>query len=85
MSNFSFSHSVFKRHVWQTCKNKDLFGKGLKWFVKTKKHLQETKWRQTQNNKHKYHMHEVFKRLYDIGTSLQNKKISHLVPTKDTF
>ena len=26
---FSFSHSVFKRLVLQTCKNKGLFGKGL--------------------------------------------------------
>ena len=30
MSNFSFSHSVFKRLVVQTHKNKGLFGKGLK-------------------------------------------------------
>ena len=29
MSNFSFSDSVFKRLVLQTCKNKGLFGKGL--------------------------------------------------------
>ena len=29
MSNVSFSHSVFKRLVPQTCKNKGLFGKGL--------------------------------------------------------
>ena len=29
MSNFSFSHSVFKRLVLQTCKNQGLFGKGL--------------------------------------------------------
>ena len=28
-SNFSFSHSVFKRHVFQTRKNQVLFGKGL--------------------------------------------------------
>ena len=28
-SNFSFTHSVFKRLVLQTCKNKSLFGKGL--------------------------------------------------------
>ena len=28
-SNFSFSHSVFKRYVLQTCKNQGLFGKGL--------------------------------------------------------
>ena len=28
-SNFSFSHSVFKRPVLQTCKNQGLFGKGL--------------------------------------------------------
>ena len=28
-SNFSFSHSVFKRLVLQTHKNKGLFGKGL--------------------------------------------------------
>ena len=28
-SNFSFSHSVFKRLVLQTCKNQGLFGKGL--------------------------------------------------------
>ena len=30
MSNFSFSHSVFKRFVQKTCKNQGLFGKGLK-------------------------------------------------------
>ena len=29
MSNFSFSHSVFKRLVLQTRKNQGLFGKGL--------------------------------------------------------
>ena len=29
MSNFSFSHSVFKRLVLQTLKNQGLFGKGL--------------------------------------------------------
>ena len=29
MSNFSFSHSVFKRHKGQTHKNKGLFGKRL--------------------------------------------------------
>ena len=29
MSNFSFSHSVFKRLVMQTHKNQGLFGKGL--------------------------------------------------------
>ena len=29
MSNFFFSHSVFKRLLQQTCKTKDLFGKGL--------------------------------------------------------
>ena len=28
-NNFSFSHSVFKRLVLQTCKNQGLFGKGL--------------------------------------------------------
>ena len=28
-SNFSFSRSVFKRHVLQTHKNQGLFGKGL--------------------------------------------------------
>ena len=28
-SNFSFSHSVFKGLVLQTCKNQGLFGKGL--------------------------------------------------------
>ena len=28
-SNFSFSQSVFKRHVLQTRKNQGLFGKGL--------------------------------------------------------
>ena len=31
-SNFSFSHSVFKRLVQQTRKNQGLFGKGLKEF-----------------------------------------------------
>ena len=30
MSNFSFSHSVFKRLVLQTRKHKGLFGKGLR-------------------------------------------------------
>ena len=30
MSNFSFSHSVFKRPVLQTRENQGLFGKGLK-------------------------------------------------------
>ena len=30
MSNFSFSHSVFKRLVLQTRKNQGLFGKGLR-------------------------------------------------------
>ena len=30
MSNFSFSHSVFKRLVLQTRENQGLFGKGLK-------------------------------------------------------
>ena len=29
MSNFSFSHSVFKRHVLQTRKNQGFFGKGV--------------------------------------------------------
>ena len=29
-SNFSFSHSVFKRHILYTRKNQDLFGKGLR-------------------------------------------------------
>ena len=29
MSNFSFSHSVFKRLEQKTCKNQGLFGKGL--------------------------------------------------------
>ena len=29
MSNFSFSHSVFKRLVLQTHENQGLFGKGL--------------------------------------------------------
>ena len=28
-SSFSLSHSVFKRHVEQTCKKLDLFGKDL--------------------------------------------------------
>ena len=30
MSNFSFSHSVFKRLLLQTRKNQGLFGEGLK-------------------------------------------------------
>ena len=30
---FSFSHSVFKRFVLQTCKNQGLFGKGLSLFL----------------------------------------------------
>ena len=29
-NNFSFSHSVFKRHVLQTRTNQGLFGKGVK-------------------------------------------------------
>ena len=29
MSNFSFSHNIFKRLVLQTCKIQGLFGKGL--------------------------------------------------------
>ena len=29
MSDFSFSHSVFKRPILQTCKNQGLFGKLL--------------------------------------------------------
>ena len=28
-SNFSFSYSVLKKYVLQTCKNQGLFGKGL--------------------------------------------------------
>ena len=32
-SNFSFSHSVFKRLLLQTRKNQGLFGKMLKWFA----------------------------------------------------
>ena len=35
-SNFSFSHSVFKRLVLQKRKNQGLFGKGLTEFVKEK-------------------------------------------------
>ena len=31
-SNFSLSHSVFKRLVLQTCKNQGLFGKGLTYY-----------------------------------------------------
>ena len=38
-SNFPFSHSVFKRLVQQTSKNKDLFGKGL---TREIKHLTPT-------------------------------------------
>ena len=34
-SNFSFSHSVFKRLVLQTCKQQGLSGKGLKKMAKT--------------------------------------------------
>ena len=30
MSNFSFSHSIFERPVWQTGENQGLFWKGLK-------------------------------------------------------
>ena len=29
MSNFSFSHRVFKRLILQTCENQGLFGKGI--------------------------------------------------------
>ena len=32
-SNFSFSHSVFRRLVLQTGKNKGLFGKGLNSYI----------------------------------------------------
>ena len=43
MSNFSFSHSVFKRLVLQTCKNQDLFGKGLSFTTTLKvKTLEDT-------------------------------------------
>ena len=35
-SNFSFSHSVFKRLVLQTRKNQGLFGKGLTHYQTTK-------------------------------------------------
>ena len=35
-SNFSFSHSVFKSFVLQTCKNQGLFGKGLTCYHVTK-------------------------------------------------
>ena len=31
LSNFSFSHSVFKRLVLQTLENQGLFGKGLRY------------------------------------------------------
>ena len=34
-SNFSFSHSVFKRFVLQTRENQGLFGKGLTVLVRT--------------------------------------------------
>ena len=33
-STFSFSHSVFKRLVLQTCKSQSLFGKGLIRYIK---------------------------------------------------
>ena len=36
MSNFSFSHRIFKRLVHQTRKNKSLFGKGLKHYLTNK-------------------------------------------------
>ena len=36
-SNFSFSHSVFKRLVMQTRKNQSLFGKGLRSTISTNK------------------------------------------------
>ena len=39
-SNFSFSHSVFKRLVLQTSKNKGLFGKGLSKELKYKENLE---------------------------------------------
>ena len=45
MSNFSFSHSVFKRLVLQTHKNQGLFGKGLKDHgPDTTPHFESTKW-----------------------------------------
>ena len=37
MSNFSFSHSVFKRLLLQTLKNQGLFGKGLKLLICNKR------------------------------------------------
>ena len=40
MSNFSFSHSVFKRLVLQTRKNQGLFGKGLSTAVQNIDHDQ---------------------------------------------
>ena len=49
-SNFSFTHSVFKRLVLQTLKNQDLFGKGIKGFplkvihLFTKQTKQEGHW-----------------------------------------
>ena len=36
MSNFSFSHSVFKRLGLQTCKHQGLFGKELTFYQTTK-------------------------------------------------
>ena len=38
-SNFSFSHSVFKRHLLQTRKNQGLFGKGLNCWLKKKENF----------------------------------------------
>ena len=39
-SNFSFSHSVYKRLVLQTLKNQGLFGKGLRFY----KYENNTRW-----------------------------------------
>ena len=41
VSNFSFSLSVFKRHVRQTYKNQGLFGKGLKAFADNILHVSQ--------------------------------------------
>ena len=38
MSNFSFSHSVFKRLILQTRKNQGLFGKGLNTCIQKRFH-----------------------------------------------
>ena len=66
MSNFSFSHSVFKRLVLQTRKNQGLFGKGLRG-----KNMQQRKFTITRFLTHNYQV-----------MSLTGSPMSHLDKAK---